>query len=193
MNRPKSKNIPTRTDPALGTSVVAAGLLLVGLIVLRNKAVHSLPPPRCPIDGIAADWRTDQRGSRICTTDISAKSTRNLTLGGRLASEIFWTTPITHAAPGQAHVILPRWGAAVPSSAQGKSAPLPGESTACGAVRRYAGRVQNARHGRRPLQLHAGSTLQWVVAVRLMCCGKLCLAGVEESQMWRLVPRSYFP
>jgi hypothetical protein len=60
----------------------------------------------------------------VATTDISARSTRNLTLGGQLASEIFWTAPAPHPAPGQGHVISPRWGAAFLRLTQDKAAPL---------------------------------------------------------------------
>jgi hypothetical protein len=48
------------------SGVVAVALLLVGLILLRSKGAHSLDSQRCPIDGMAAEWRSDGRGTNIC-------------------------------------------------------------------------------------------------------------------------------
>jgi hypothetical protein len=66
MSRLDSKNNLARTDLALAISVVAVALLLVGLIILRSETAHSVPVQLCPIDGMAAEWRTDQRGRNIC-------------------------------------------------------------------------------------------------------------------------------
>lgn len=73
-SRLKSNNHWTRADLALGTTVVVVALLLVGLILLRSKAAHSLGPQRCPIDGMAAEWRSEQRGSNMCNYGHFSKS-----------------------------------------------------------------------------------------------------------------------
>jgi hypothetical protein len=66
MSRRGSKNKLAHTDLALGTTVVAIALLLVGLVLLRSKSARSMAPQRCPIDGMAAEWRSDGRGRNIC-------------------------------------------------------------------------------------------------------------------------------
>jgi hypothetical protein len=65
MSRRGSKNkfIP---DLALGTTVFAIALLLVGLVLLRSQSARSMGAQRCLIDGMAAEWRCDRRGRNIC-------------------------------------------------------------------------------------------------------------------------------
>jgi hypothetical protein len=66
MSQLRSKDNWTRADLAMGAAVVVVALLLLGLIFLRGKAAHSAGPQRCPIDGMAAEWRTEERGRTIC-------------------------------------------------------------------------------------------------------------------------------
>jgi hypothetical protein len=66
MRRVRAKNNWTRAELAIGSAVVAVTLLLVGLILLRSKGAHSVDSQRCPIDGMAAEWRSDGRGTNIC-------------------------------------------------------------------------------------------------------------------------------
>jgi hypothetical protein len=64
MSRRGSKNKLAHTDLALGTMVVPIALLLAGLVLLRSKSARSMAPQRFPIDGMAAEWRSDQRGRK---------------------------------------------------------------------------------------------------------------------------------
>jgi hypothetical protein len=66
MSHRGSKNKLAHTDLALGTTVVAIALLLVGPVLLRSKSARSMAPQRCPIDGVAAEWRSDHRGTNAC-------------------------------------------------------------------------------------------------------------------------------
>jgi hypothetical protein len=62
----RAKNNWTRIELAIGSAVVVVALLLVGLILLRSKGAHSLDSQRCPIDGMAAEWRNRPHGANIC-------------------------------------------------------------------------------------------------------------------------------
>src|SRR5438270_13758612 len=66
--RPHSSKITsTRADLKFGAAVVVLGLVLVGLILLRSKRTHYVAAQRCPIDGMAAEWRSDRPGTNnIC-------------------------------------------------------------------------------------------------------------------------------
>jgi hypothetical protein len=66
MSQLRSKNNWTRADLAFGIAGLAFALFLVGLIFLKGEAAHLAGPQRCPIDGMAAEWRTEERGRNIC-------------------------------------------------------------------------------------------------------------------------------
>ncbi len=66
MRRGREKNTITRAELAVGIVVLAAALLLVGLINLRSRSGSSLAGQRCPIDGVAAEWQSRPHGAGIC-------------------------------------------------------------------------------------------------------------------------------
>ena len=66
MRRVRTKNNWRRTELAIGGAVAAVALLLVRLILLRSRSAQSLDSQRCPIDGMAAEWRNRVPGSNIC-------------------------------------------------------------------------------------------------------------------------------
>jgi hypothetical protein len=66
MRRVRAKNEMTRGQRALGIVVLAIILSFVGLIIYRNQSGQALAGQRCPIDGLAAEWRDRPRGATIC-------------------------------------------------------------------------------------------------------------------------------
>jgi hypothetical protein len=66
MRRQRAKNELTRGQRALGIVVLAIILLFVGLIIFRGQSGQALAEQRCPIDGMAAEWRSRPHGANIC-------------------------------------------------------------------------------------------------------------------------------
>lgn len=66
MKRVRATSKLTRGELAVGIGVLVVALLLVGLILLRSESGHSLAAQRCPIDGMAAEWRGRAHGANIC-------------------------------------------------------------------------------------------------------------------------------
>jgi hypothetical protein len=53
----------TRSELALGLTIAGVVLLFVMFIIVRSNYVSGVPPQRCPIDGLPAEWQTDgERG-----------------------------------------------------------------------------------------------------------------------------------
>jgi hypothetical protein len=53
-------------DLPVGIGIFLVPLLLVVLIILTKNGRRSTPPPRCPIDGIAAEWQTRPHAANMC-------------------------------------------------------------------------------------------------------------------------------
>ena len=100
MSRRGSKNKLAHTDLALGTTVVAIALLLVGLVLLRSKSARSLGPQRFPIDGMAAECGgVTSAAGMLAIADTSAKLIRNRIPGGRLAGDGAWGVKTALSGP----------------------------------------------------------------------------------------------
>jgi hypothetical protein len=66
MRRVRAKKEMTASQQALGIVLLAVILLFVGFIIFRGQSGQALDSQRCPIDGIAAEWRSRPHGANIC-------------------------------------------------------------------------------------------------------------------------------